>query len=85
MRFEVFQKSLVLDSLADLNDTRDTIDDDRLFEVTIPECDLEHSNRSKSRSRRNSDIRIWLDGDRGTSKSRKCAIPDESSWHESTR
>ena len=45
MKFEVFQKSLILDSLADLNNTRYTIDDDRLFEVAIPECDLQETDR----------------------------------------
>ncbi len=83
MRFEVFQKSLVLDSLADLNNTRHTIDDDRLLKITISECHLEHSNRSKSRSRRNSYIRIWLDSDNGISYISK--IPVESSWNKSTR
>ena len=84
MRFEVFQKSLVLDSLADLNNTRHTIDDDRLFKITILECDLEHTNWGSDRwNRCYSYIRIWLDSD--NSVSYISIIPVERSWNKSTR
>ena len=78
---------LVLDSLADLNNTRYTIDDDRLFEVAISESDLDHTNGCKSRSRRNTYIRIWFDSDSCTCQSRRgriAQVPVENSWHEGT-